>query len=213
MSTSYIPSSAFEFQVVDDGKMVTCFPINSLTKQKLTFKTFIDLLIDGTHFGQQFKIELTQFLTEYKFDFFFECPPITSEGYIRDTTEFEFSLIRSDAFKGLNTDLDTFSNNFRSTSGDIAVFPNLSGDAQLVSPKPLSNSNPMIYSHFANFLRNGDKSQVLLLWESIGNEMKRLLSSSDSKVYLSTSGLGVSYLHVRLSKTPKYYQCKRYINV
>lgn len=213
MSTLYKPG-AFEFntRTFDDGKMVTCLPIHPLTKQRLTFKSFIDLLIDGTHLAQQFKMELTHFLTEYEVDFFFECPPITTDGYIRDSTEFEFTLVRTDAFMNVNVDLNTFSQHFHATGSDIAVFSNLGGDAQLVSPKPIG-SNPMIYAHFANFLRHGDNAQILSLWQAIGSEMKRILISSDAKVYLSTSGLGVSYLHVRLCKTSKYYQYSRYKNM
>lgn len=205
--------SAFEAQEVDNGKMVTCYPVHPLTKQRLTYRSFINLLTDSSHFGRQFKLELTNYLVEHKFDFFFECPPITTEGYSRDSAEFEFTLVRSDAFKGVNTDLDPFSQQFLTTIGDIAVFPNLNGDTQLVVPKPLASSNVMAYSHFANFLRYGEKAQILSLWSQIGIELKRLLTSTDNKVYFSTSGLGVSYLHVRLSKIPKYYQVQRYSNL
>ena len=205
--------SAFEAETVADGKTVTCYPVNPSTKQRMTFRSFIDLLTDSTRLGLQFKSDLTNYLIEHKFDFFFECPPITTEGYSRDSTEFEFSLVRSDEFKGLSTDLDPFSQQFLTTIGDIAVFPNLSGDTQLVVPKPLASTNLMAYSHFANFLRYGEKSQILSLWSHVGNEMKRLLTSANSKVYFSTSGLGVSYLHVRLSKIPKYYQVRRYSNL
>jgi len=196
-----------------DGNILICHPIHPFTKQRLTFRSFIDFLVDPTFFGQQFKLELTKFLVERNLDFFFECPPITTDEYLRDSTEFEFTLVGTKQFDNVNLDPGAFREKFETIDGDIIVFPNLSGDTQLVCPRQLQSPDisPNAYIHFANFLRYGDKAQIVDLWRRIGAEMRQLLTSrSSEKIYLSTHGGGVNYLHVRLSKTPKYYHVKQY---
>jgi len=41
---------------------------------------------------------------------------------------------------------------------------------------------------------------------------EKLLEANGNPRWLSTSGLGVSYLHVRIDKRPKYYSFDEYRN-
>ena len=116
----------------------------------------------------------------------------------------------------------------------MATFANLGRDAGLVAPCPLaaasssssssssaSASGRLVdlgaYPHVAAFARFAPRAQVAALWRAVGAaSLARLglsggvvprgaLGESSGPLWLSTSGLGVNWLHVRLDKAPKYY--------
>ena len=68
------------------------------------------------------------------------------------------------------------------------------------------------YSHLANFIRNAPKAQKNYLWQKIAEEITKILPNlkEGKMLWMSTSGLGVSWLHVRLDTTPKYYSWEAY---
>lgn len=114
-------------------------------------------------------------------------------------------LIDSEYLAGVNPDAQTFQQ-FFNAGCDVVSFPNLGGDAQLVAPCPVEDHS--VYTHIGNFVRHAPESQILSFWNEIGIEMQNRVS--DEPVWLSTSGLGVSWLHVRLDSVPKYYQTEEY---
>jgi hypothetical protein len=71
----------------------------------------------------------------------------------------------------------------------------------LVAPAPLGP--PGAYAHLATFARGAPPEQQQALWQTVGAAVARRLSPAP--LWLSTSGLGVAWLHVRLDKQPKYY--------
>ena len=87
-----------------------------------------------------------------------------------------------------------------------AVFPNLGNDAVLVVPRP--SGAAAAWSHLAAFVRNAPAHQVHELWRVIGITMEQQLGTSP--IWLSTAGMGVSWLHVRLDSRPKYYGFAEY---
>jgi hypothetical protein len=60
-------------------------------------------------------------------------------------------------------------------------------------------------------VRQAAQSQIENLWRETGRAMRENLS--ERKLWLSTSGLGVSWLHIRLDSYPKYYQHRPYATV
>ena len=50
--------------------------------------------------------------------------------------------------------------------------------------------------------------QICRLWHSVGQAVCGALS--DQPIWISTSGLGVAWLHIRLDSSPKYYQHQPY---
>ena len=87
----------------------------------------------------------------------------------------------------------------------VMSFHNLSKDATLVVPLPRV-SESRIYIHLANFLRHAPKHQKLDLWRLALDELLQKIETHPNRpVWLSTSGLGVSWLHIRLDSAPKYY--------
>jgi hypothetical protein len=90
----------------------------------------------------------------------------------------------------------------RDVSSGVVTFPNLGGDAALVVPcaiAPLS-----AYGHIAAFVREAPEAQRHALWQAVGSALEDRLDPRP--IWLSTSGLGVSWIHVRLDSHPKYYQ-------
>lgn len=127
-----------------------------------------------------------------------ETPPITSGTADRD---FEFVLLQAGALDR-PADPTAFAKHFESSStGDVLAFPNLSGDAVMIVPRGIADDSA--YPHLAAFLHNGPAKQVHELWKVVGRAMEERLS--DKPVWLSTAGMGVAWLHVRLDSRPKYY--------
>lgn len=136
-------------------------------------------------------------LADAPFDEFrWETPPVTSATADRP---FEFVLIDSPGL-GREPDRDAFAEHF-TPAGEAVSFPNLGGDAVLVVPCPRAGDSA--YGHLGAFVRRAPEAQRHALWALVGKTMEARLGNSP--VWLSTAGAGVSWLHVRLDRRPKYY--------
>jgi hypothetical protein len=78
---------------------------------------------------------------------------------------------------------------------------NLSGDTVLVVPMPKKNKN---FSNLKEFIDNATLAQQKALWKRVVTVARKLMKNN-KYVWISTHGLGVPYLHVRVSTIPKYY--------
>ena len=68
-------------------------------------------------------------------------------------------------------------------------------------------------AHFASFLRGGSREQTHELLRAVGAAVDARMSEVDDgarPLWVSTSGSGVSWLHVRLDERPKYYTFQPY---
>jgi len=137
--------------------------------------------------------------------FFWEMPPIRRDTIGRS---YEFVTIRSDALARMPLDADAFAAKFGQTADSVITFRNLGGDALLVAPRPVSETAS--YAHIAGFLRSAPESQQHELFISLATAIDRELQRSPARIWISTSGLGVAWLHVRLDAFPKYYQYTPY---
>ena len=68
--------------------------------------------------------------------------------------------------------------------------------------------NPEYYTHFASFIRNVEDKQLHRFWQKLGVEYENAIN--EKPLWLSTSGLGIYWLHVRLDSIPKYYTYNPY---
>ncbi len=129
--------------------------------------------------------------------FFFETPPVRV-----DTADqpFECVLVDAPSFRTRSPNPAPFSAHF--SDAPVATFPNLAGDAMLVVPCP--RVAPEVYLHLAAFLRGAPDDQVDALWAAVGAAVTERLSTRS--MWLSTAGLGVFWLHMRLDPRPKYYK-------
>lgn len=137
--------------------------------------------------------------------FFWEMPPLT-----RITTGAAFECILADApnLAHMAPEPEVFARQFASAGPEsqVASFPNLGGDAQLVAPCPLDAV--AAYTHIAVFSRLAPAEQQRAFWKEVGRSLEARLG--DTALWLSTSGLGVAWLHARLDRTPKYYTHQPY---
>lgn len=148
---------------------------------------------------ESFRSSFFRTLTDVGFSaYFWETPPIT-----RATVEqtFEFVQVESRPLAALPPDPVDFEERFRHARDGIAAFPNLGGDAFLLAPTPEVAWSA--YGHLAAFAREAPQAQQHALWKEIGDAMAAQIG--DDPVWLSTAGLGVAWLHVRLDSRPKYY--------
>lgn len=129
--------------------------------------------------------------------FFWETPPQTTATLERP---WEFALIDAPALQGARPDPDAFAEHFRGDALAVA-FSNLGGDARLVAPCPRAGTEAC--AHLADFSRGADDRAQDALWRRVGESA--LARIGRRPLWLSTSGTGVYWLHVRLDSTPKYY--------
>jgi hypothetical protein len=107
-------------------------------------------------------------------------------------------------------DPSSFQNKFdsKSSAQSVIAFENLGHDAELIVPSPTARQN--IYAHFAPFIREAPGNQKHDLFILMANSLKKRINNNP--IWVSTSGLGVYWLHIRLDTRPKYYSYQAYQN-
>ena len=147
-----------------------------------------------------FRVSFNASLAEAPFAaYFWETPPVTQDTLER---EFEFVLSDAPALAGARADPLPFRNQLR-RAGDsgVVVFENLGGDARLISPCLRAGDDA--YPHLAAFVRGAPGEQQRQLWQQVGEVIHEEIGARP--IWLSTSGMGVFWVHVRVDRTPKYY--------
>lgn len=176
-----LAKNTFQFQIKQDGRF-------------LTFKEVIELWKTS----KGFRLFYTQILQEVPFAaFFWENKSVNTVSLEQN---YEFVIVGTDAFNGKQPNSKPFQTYF-SDQDEVVAFPNLGRNAQLVVPCPRHSKE--IYTHLGSFIRNAPYSQIDAFWESVG--LNLLEQINEKPLWLSTSGLGVYWLHVRLDQRPKYY--------
>ena len=130
--------------------------------------------------------------------YFWECCPWRAAT---PEPRLEFVLAPTSAFAGGRARPDAFREHFG--QGDVARFDSLRGDARLVAPSPTGREDAAL--HLARFVRQAPPERVDALWVAVGEEIDVWRRAARGELWLSTSGLGVPWLHVRLDSRPKYY--------
>ena len=99
-------------------------------------------------------------------------------------------------------DYSQFEEHFNDASSKLVVsFANLSGTSILVVPTPMPGKN---FATISDFTREASLLQKQALWKQVAFEVHRLVQKG-TRVWVSTHGYGVPYLHVRIDTSPKYY--------
>jgi len=138
--------------------------------------------------------------------FYFETPQIILQNNV------EFVLINASILAGNNGDYTPFKEYFEEQSyPKSVVFNNISGDAELIVPVPPSNTSGVwkVAASLGVYTRQASNESIIDFWRTSFNQINVALGEYDP--YVSTSGEGVKYLHLRISHTPKYYKYKPYI--
>jgi hypothetical protein len=189
-----------KLEVLESGRVrrfVICHDINPLSYSDV---------IHSWQSDAGFRTYFTSLLANAPFEaFLWEVRAVTTQTLDR---EFEFVIVDCAALYGVQADPVPFGKHIESgTHGDTAVvFPNLAGDALLIAP--CAGEPRSAYPHMAAFVRNATERQQHALWERVGAALERRIG--EKPTWLSTSGLGVYWLHVRLDSYPKYYSYRPY---
>jgi len=131
--------------------------------------------------------------------YFWETPALTRDSADRP---FECVLKHAPGLARLHANVAPFAVQLAAAQGDVIAFGNLGGDADLVVPRDRGDGAD--YAHLASFLRTVAPDQVRALWRHVAQPARPWLAREQT-CWISTSGLGVSWLHVRLDARPKYY--------
>jgi len=168
---------------------------------------FADVIALWKH-SEEFRSFWTASLREVPFEAYcLELPPLSPEALGQP---FECVFVDSPALARTAPDPAPFSAHFHKNPGcEVIVFENLGGDALLVAPCP--RRAPDRYTHLAAFVRRAPEPQAGVLWRVSAEALGARLG--DAPVWLSTAGLGVYWLHLRLDSRPKYYRHGPYTNV
>lgn len=147
--------------------------------------------------------------------FFWETVPIASPT--APSTTFEMATIAAPGLAGSRADGTPFAAHLGGEDGGRSQrtwakslgaksFANLGGDAVLVAPYGGGPRTPSTYAHLGVFLREAPPQQQAELWAELGRTLQATLFARGARpTWLSTEGSGVSWLHLRLDSTPKYY--------
>jgi hypothetical protein len=168
------------------------------------FVAYRQVLRDWQH-DEPFRAFFIELLCDMPFAAFkWETPPLTHATAARP---FEWVVLDAPGL-ARTPDPHAFAGQFRAgqEGAQVLTFPNLGGDALLVVPVPAGP--PSAYPHLAAFLRKGPDRQKHALWRAAGAAVEARLS--DRPVWLSTAGMGVAWLHLRLDSSPKYYGYRPY---
>ena len=113
-------------------------------------------------------------------------------------------------YKGLPEEQDytSFKSYINNSKNKYVVsFNNLSGNTLLVIPMPRKNKN---FATIKDFTDNASAAHQKKFWKKV-SVLTRKEFKKHGSVYVSTHGLGVSYLHVRISHKPIHYYNSRFV--
>lgn len=139
---------------------------------------------------------------------FWECKPVKQEDFAAAGHAFEFVVLNAPPLASKTANAESFKEHFDQpeNANKLAIaFSNLGKDALLSVPTP-RRASVQTYTHLLSFLRGASEQQVIALWQTVGQAfLTRMEQGVNHPLWLSTSGLGVYWLHVRNDKVPKYY--------
>ncbi len=177
-----------QYRLLQEERLLTFEEVLKLWQKDIDFRTFFNqLLVDSPYDA-----------------FFWETPPL-SQKTIQQA--FEFVLIEAKGLAKVNPDTHSFQEHFQQNES-VVTFGNLGGDAQLIVPCPVIENST--YTHLANFVRYAPTEQIHQLWEMVGQVYEQKIGSQNK--WLSTAGMGVYWVHVRIDSRPKYYRYSPYRN-
>lgn len=186
-------------------KKIAYHLINS-AKQDVSFERMLTLLQSNPKVRES----LMSTLRTSPFEaYFMECPGINRNTI--STKRFEFVLIDAPQLanrKPNHKDFDDYLKNDK--KHHVAHFDNIGKDAHLVSPCPIAGKDKN-YLSLASFSRTAPLEQQHHLWMTVAEQAENIIrNKGNAGTWLSTSGLGVPWLHVRLDSIPKYYHHQDY---
>lgn len=138
-----------------------------------------------------------------------------SVGLEHDSRQAEYTVAESPPFH--RASWVNFADKLRYRLGGpetVTSFMNLAGDTLLIVPIPTCNPRIDQHSgHLMDFLKHGQRNQVHhLIQEMSARVLSRAAETrhAGERMYLSTHGYGVPWLHIRICTHPKYFVTREY---
>lgn len=179
--TTVLTDTVHQFTIHEDDTLLTYSDVIRYWWQSPEFRTFYCSMLENSPF------------TAY----FWENPPVTVASLRQP---YEFVLVDSPQLAAVHADPKPFQERFR-TDAVVIAFENLGRDAELIVPCPIAEHD--MYAHLAAFVRRGPEDQKQAMFSSLANSLNQRMNTRPT--WVSTSGLGVYWLHIRLDTRPKYY--------
>jgi hypothetical protein len=191
-------------------------------KCDLSFEKVISLMIDTeSDVAAEFRHQLETILKVRDGDgmsqLFWECPPVTYETF--ESAVFEFVVLPTSSLTHppiLMSEVhfaDKLTASGAAGAAGAVAFTSLGGDATLVAPLPEKGAKDRgsMFTELQAFLEHGSDDQRKLWWKTLAETYTEGLKSGvGRKLWLSTHGGGVGYLHGRIDTRPKYYHYTPY---
>ena len=130
--------------------------------------------------------------------FFWETPVWTPDSL---DVPYEHCVLDAPALAAVSPNPEPFREHFGAQP--VSTFASLRGDATLVAPTDVTGS----YPHFAAFLRTAPADVIAAAFRALAAAVPGRL---EPRCWVSTSGLGVHWLHLRVDEHPKYYLHRPY---
>lgn len=189
--------------------------IDDSTDESISIREWLKMVYTDSPPGRRAASDLSTIIASspYK-SLLFETPG--TSWMDSTTTPFEFALVNEPALQSFaekSPNRDAFAEYFDASSTQdetmtVCSFPNLGGDATLISPLPPRDAdNDASYSHLAIYVRSAPKNEVAEFWKVAATKYLRALEEKHPQemTWFSTNGMGVAWLHLRVDDRPKYY--------
>ena len=148
---------------------------------------------------------LLKYPKRIKKSFFWETKPIYKKNDKKNNIlgMYKEKFIQSNKLEKLRQNYKPFSKQIKEADNKYCLsFYNLDKTSLLIIPYPRKNKN---FSTLKKFIDNSSKLQQKKFWMLVSESISIMLKKHN-KIWVSTHGLGVSYLHVRIDTKPKYYK-------
>jgi hypothetical protein len=184
------------------------------SERQLVWGEVLDLWRSSPEFALEFQRTLAR---SPHAAFHWETPPLSLAS--RSTAVFECVTLPAPHLEGIASDPRVFATHIGGAlqgSGRAVSFPNLGGDATLVSPcedaRAVSTRDLGAYSQLAQFARHASAEQAVVFWRATAKAVDDLIArgAAAKPIWVSTEGSGVAWLHVRLDARPKYFHWSKY---
>ena len=172
---------------------------------RLSFDHPYHQVLEGWRSDAEFREIFSKLLTDCPLDSFtWEVAPVSGRTL---EEKFECVVIKSNRLDRRRPSPVPFSSKFEDVDQSVVTFSNLAQDAIFVVPAPIG-SQKVVYSHLKTFLLQAPEQQKHEFWSVLSQAITEQMTIKP--IWVSTSKVGVRWLHARIDSAPKHYRHAKY---